>query len=69
MLLQYFSVIVDRDIRAPGHGIELVYGLNATERMFLLQFISTVQVPGEKGYDTQMVIVSGTHTYDVSLAI
>ena len=29
--------------------------------------MSTVQLPGERGYDTQMVMNTGTPIYDVSL--
>ena len=29
--------------------------------------MSTVKLPGERGYDTHMVMQTGTHTYDVSL--
>ena len=56
MLSQAFSVIIYRGISAPGHVRELVDGLNAILKSFLFQLISTVQFPGEKGYDTYIVI-------------
>ena len=67
MLSQAFSVIIDRGISAPGNGREVVDGLNAIDKMFLLQLMTTVQLPGAKSYDTQMVMHTGTHTSDVSL--
>ena len=68
MLSQAFYVIIDRGIIEPGHGREVVYGLNYIDKRFLLQLISIVQLPGPKSYDTQMVMHTGTRTYDVSLA-
>ena len=67
MLSQYFSVIIERGISAPGHGREVVDGLNSIDKMFLFQLVSTVQFTGENFYDTHMVIHTGTHTSDGSL--
>ena len=61
-------VIIDRGISAPGYGRKVLYGLNAIEKRFLFQLMSTVQLPGVKGYDTQMVMHTGTCTSDVSLS-
>ena len=52
MLSQAFSVIIDRGISAPVHGREVIDGLNSIDKRFLIQFISTVQLMGAKGYDT-----------------
>ena len=68
MLSQSFSVIIDRGISAPGHVREVVDGLNAIDKRFLFQLISIVQLPGAQGYDTQMVMHTGTRTYDVSFS-
>ena len=68
MLSQTFSVIIDHSISAPEHGRKVVDGLNATEKRFLFQLISGVQLPGEKGYDTYTVMHTGTSTYNVILA-
>ena len=56
MLSQAFSVIIDLGISAPGHNRELVDGLNRIDKMFLLQLMSYVQLPGGKSYDTQVVM-------------
>ena len=68
MLSQDFYVIIERGISAPGYGRQLADVLNATVKRFLLQLISTVQLPGAKSYDTQMVIHIGTRKFDVRLA-
>ena len=68
MLLQDFSVIIDRGISTSGHGREVVNGHNAIGKIFHLQLISTVKLQGAKSYDKIMVILTGTYTSDVSLA-
>ena len=65
---QAVCVIIDRGISEPVHGIEVVDGLNAIEKRFLLQLMSTVKLLGEKIYDTQIVMHTGTRTYGVSLS-
>ena len=64
-----FYIIIDRGISAPGHGREVLDGLNAIEKRFIFQLISTMQLPGEIFYDTQIVMHTGTRTSDVSLYI
>ena len=68
MFLQAFSVIFNPGISAIGYGIEVVDGINTIKKRFPFQLISTVQLPGEKGYDTKMVIHNVTQTYDASLS-
>ena len=68
MLSQDFYGIIERGIIASVHGREVVDGLNTLDKRFIFQLMSTVQLPGEKRYYTQMVMHTGTHTYDVSLA-
>ena len=63
------SINIDRSISSPGHGRELVDGINATNNIFLFQLLSTVQLPDAKIYDTHMVMQTGTRTSNVSLAI
>ena len=64
-----FYVIIDRGIISPRHGREVVDVLNYIANTFLFQLMSTVQLQGEKRYDTQMVMYTGTCTSDISLAI
>ena len=44
ILSQAFSVIIDCIMSAPGHGIEVVDGLNAIDKRFSLQLMSSVQI-------------------------
>ena len=37
MFSQAFFVIIEHCISSPGHGIEVVDGMNITRRMFILQ--------------------------------
>ena len=68
MLSHYFSIIIERGIIEPGHDRELVDGINAIYKWFLLQIMTTAQLPGAKRHDTKMVIHTGTSTFDVCLA-
>ena len=46
VLSQFYSVIIDRGISAPGHDREVVDGLNAVDQRFIYQLMSNVQLPG-----------------------
>ena len=69
MLSQAYYVIIDGGFSAPLHIIEVICGLNATEKRFVFQFMKTVKLPGSKGYDTKVVIYFLTSTMDVSLSL
>ena len=69
MLSHKFSVVIESGISALWHERWLVYILNTIDKRFISQLISTVQLPGAKGYNTQIVIHTGTRTTDVILAI
>ena len=53
---------------APGHGKKVVYGLNAFDKHYIYQLISTVQLPGSKIFDSQIQMHTVTQKDDVSLA-
>ena len=63
-----YSIIIDRGISAPGHGREVVDGLNDVDMRYLYQFMSTVQLPGSNRCDLQIQNHTGNQKYDVSLA-
>ena len=65
---QCYSIIIDRGISALGHGKEVVDGLNAVDKRYIYQLMSTVQVPGSIIFDSQIKMHTGTKKYDVSLA-
>ena len=35
VMLQCYSVIIDQGINAPGHGKEVVYGINAVDKSYI----------------------------------
>ena len=52
MLSQAVSVNIDCNISASLNGIEVLDGLNNINKRFLFQLMSTVKLPGVRGYDT-----------------
>ena len=65
---QTYSIIIDRGISAPGHGKEVVDGLNAVDKRYIYQLVSKVQLPGSVRFDSQIKIHTSTENKDVSLA-
>ena len=63
-----YSIIINRDISAPGHGKEVVDGLNAVDKPYIYQLMSRVQLPGSVIFDSQIKMHTGTEKKDVSLA-
>ena len=46
VMSQTYSIIIDWGISAPGHGKEVVDGLNAVDKSYIYQLMSKVQLPG-----------------------
>ena len=65
---QYYSIIIDRGIIAPGHGKEVVDGLNNFDKRYIYQLITTVKLPGSIIFDSQIQMHTGTEKEDASLA-
>ena len=65
---QTYSIIIDRRISAPGHGKEVVDGLNDVDKRYISQLISKVQLPGSVIFYSQIKMHTGTENKDVSLA-
>ena len=59
---------MDWGISAPGHGKEVVDGLNAVDKRYIYQFMSNVQLKGSKRFDPQILMHSYTPKNDVSLS-
>ena len=68
VLSQRHSIIFDQGISAPGHGKEVVDGLNDIYKCYMYQLMSTVQLPGSKIFERQILIHSCTQKKDFSLA-
>ena len=52
VMSQTNSIIIDRGISAPGHGKEVVYGINAVDKRYIYQLMSKVQLPGLVRFDS-----------------
>ena len=68
VMSQCYFIIIDQGISTPGHGKEVVNGINAFDKRYIYQFISNVQLPGSNIFDSQMQIQTGNQNNDVSLA-
>ena len=55
-----YSVTIDRYISAPGHGKEVLDGLNAVDKHYIYPIMSNVQLPGSRRFDSQMQIHMNT---------
>ena len=60
VMLQCYSIIIDRVIIAPGHGKEVVDGINAFDKHCIYQLMSTVQLTGSIRFDSQIQMLTGT---------
>ena len=56
VMSQTYSVIIDRGISVPGHGKEVVDGLNYFNKHYIYQLMSKVQLPGSVRFDSQIKI-------------
>ena len=60
VMSQTYSIIIDRVISEPGHGKEVVDGLNAVDKSYIYQLMSKVQLPGSVIFDPNIKIHTGT---------
>ena len=49
---QCYSIIIDRGISAPGHGKEVVDGLNAVDKRYIYPLVSNVQLTVTNKFDS-----------------
>ena len=68
VMSQTYSIIIDRSISVPGHGKEVVDGLNAVDKRYIYQLMSKVKLPGSIRFYSQIKIHTGTEKKYVSLA-
>ena len=69
ILSQYFNTTIDCGISSPAHCRYVLYGLNATDKHFILHLMTTVQLPGCKCFDAQMTVHTATKNTNKSLAL
>ena len=68
VLSQRHSNITDRGISTPGHGKEVVDGINVIGKHFMYEIMSNVQLPGSKTVDSQILMHYCTPKKGVSMA-
>ena len=68
VMSQYYSIIIDRGISAPGHGKEVVDIINSFDKCYIYQLMSNVQLPVSNRFYYHMEVRTGNQKYDVSLA-
>ena len=68
VMSQTYSLIIDLGISEPGHGKEVVNGLNAVDKRYIYQLMSKGQLPGSIRFDSQIKMQTGTENKDASLA-
>ena len=59
VMSQCYSVIIDQGISAPGHGKEVVDGINAVDKSYIYQLMSNVQLSGLNRFDSHMQMHTG----------
>ena len=68
MFYHAYNIEIVCGVGAPGHGKDVVDGLNATDKRFLTMFITTVQLSGTATNDSQMFIHTTIVNKDISLS-
>ena len=54
VISQCYSIIIDQGISVPGNGKEVVDGLNAVDKIYIYQLMSTVKITGSNRVDSHM---------------
>ena len=54
VMSQCYSIIIDQGISEPGNGKEVVDVLNAVDKRYIYQLMSTVKLPVSKIFDSQL---------------
>ena len=65
---QCYSVIINRGIRLPGQGKEVVDGINPVDQGYIYQLMSTVKSTGSNIFGSHIQMHTGNHNNGLSLA-
>ena len=68
MLEHAYNIIIYRSVGDPGHGRDVIDGLNDTHKIFISMLMTTVQLTGAEDYESQMEVHTSTENKDISLA-
>ena len=67
-MLKCYSVIIYQVISAPGHGKEVVDGLNDIDKRYIYQLMYNFQLPSSKLFYSQIQMQTSTQNNFLSLA-
>ena len=67
VMSQCYSVIIDWGISAPGHGKEVVDGINDISK-HCIKKLSNVQLQGSKRFDSHMQMLNSSQKNDVIIS-
>ena len=68
MLAHTYNIIIGRGVGEPGYYIEVIDGLNATEKSFFSMLMTTLQLNVEEDYYTQTVMYTSSVKKDIIIA-
>ena len=66
-MYQCYSNIIDCDLGAHGYIKEIVDGINAVDKRYIYQLMSSVQFPGSNRLISHMQMNTGNRKYDKRL--
>ena len=67
MLAHEYNIIIDSCVVSPGHGREVVGGLNDTAFPGVGNITTTAELPGVASYDSHMEMHISTTNTNISL--
>ena len=56
-----YGIIIDRAIGAPGHGKDIVDGLNAVDKQYLKGCMRTIKTADETEFDIKKIQIHSIH--------
>ena len=68
MLSHVYNIVIRSGVGVHRHGKDVVYGLNATGKSFLLVLMTTVQFPGAATSNSQITMHTSISNTDISIA-
>ena len=60
MISQCYSIIIDQGISAPGNENEVVYGLNAVDKLYIYQLMYKFELTVWVRFNSQIKMHTGT---------
>ena len=68
VMSHFYSITIDQGIIGPGHGKEVVDGLNSVDEQYIYKLMSNVQLPGSNRFHSQIQMPTGHQNNGVNLS-